>query len=120
MTAREMLEGITRLRAQVAALETECAALQERALRRGGAAPGGRLTLAQEELKRAYKLLKRRLKDLSRYAADLPRLAERQVLALRYIEGMRYEEISEALYFSPRHVYRLHGSAVVHLQETMP
>lgn len=40
---------------------------------------------------------------------------ERDVLFYRYIKGMEFWDIANAMGFSERHIYRLHGDALVHL-----
>ena len=40
--------------------------------------------------------------------------AERDLLRMRYIDGMSWKRIITALSYSDRHVYRLHGDALNH------
>lgn len=119
MTAREMLESFEELRKKAESLAFEAEALRLRAGKGGADLARGRLARVQEERRRAQRLLARRQKQLAYLTGLLPSLAERQVLSLRYFEQMTYEDIGEALYFSPRHIYRLHISAVKHLDEVM-
>lgn len=63
--------------------------------------------------------LKRRLKTLRGEAVEIRRTVEqvpqdslRMILKCRYLEGMTFEQVAEALYISERHVYRLHKAAL--------
>jgi DNA-directed RNA polymerase specialized sigma24 family protein len=60
------------------------------------------------ERKRLQTQIGRRQKQLNYLLAHLPDEAQRQVLTLRYISLMSYAQISDALHFSERHIYRLH------------
>lgn len=42
----------------------------------------------------------------------IPKDQERELLKLRYIDGLGWDEIAEQLYYSSRNVYRLHRKAL--------
>lgn len=117
-TARELLESLEDLRRKAAALQVELRAYK-------GALPAQplphqarRLRLLQCEARRGQRQLKARVRLLQNLLPALPR-DSRQVLVLRYLSGLSYLEISEALGFSQRHVYRLHLQGVRQLQTTL-
>ncbi len=68
-------------------------------------------SLREEKDKRveAYKDIDERIKKLEREN-------EKDVLFYRYIAGLAWWEIAEKMSFSERHVTRLHGRALAHLE----
>ena len=68
-------------------------------------------SLREEKDKRveAYKDIDERIKKVEREN-------EKDVLFYRYIAGLAWWEIAEKMSFSERHVTRLHGRALAHLE----
>lgn len=63
-----------------------------------------------------------REKEVSDFIDSLPSPESREVLQLRYCLGLRWPEVIEqlshsGLYYSERHVYRLHGKALNEARE---
>ena len=71
-----------------------------------------RLAVESGHLSRLINLRRQQLNDL---LFLLPNEEQRQVLALRYISLMSYPDISKAIQFSLRHVYRLHNQGIEQL-----
>lgn len=55
-------------------------------------------------------------KDIDERIKKLERENEKDVLFYRYIAGLAWWEIAEKMSFSERHVTRLHGRALAHLE----
>ena len=102
-------------------LERELAVCRRRAKEDGD---GKERNVARAEtLSREAATLRRRLyrrrREAEAWLERLPDGSERRVLALRYLNLLSYDEISEICYFSQRHVFRLHRRAVLRLQSLM-
>ena len=56
---------------------------------------------------------------LRRIREELSKLStvEESLLTYRYIDGMNFEQVAEALEYSWRHTLRLHGQALAHFME---
>lgn len=119
MTAREMLESYGALLSRDAALIRERKACLSHA--RNGPENAEhwirRAKSLQAERNRVQRQLSRRLKELRLMLATLEDPALGELLALRYLSLMSYEDISEEMGFSLRHIYRLHLRAVALLEE---
>lgn len=74
--------------------------------------------LEQEVMKEIDALI-----DLRREAAALIQMvqdpAERDVLHYYYVEGLTWEQTAEAAHISDRHVYRVHGRALISFDEVL-
>ena len=120
MTAREILESYGEMLQKSALMARETAACRRHAVRdKANAAHWeGKTTRLIKERRSLDTRINRRLKQLDALLARLPDQAAAQVLALRYISLMSYAQISEALHFSERHIYRLHLKGV-HALDTL-
>lgn len=83
---------------------------------------GSRMEKAVADLLEHEQMIKREVVELedciqeTRQCIDqLPVDSERAVLELRYITGMKFEQICGVLQYSWPHVIRLHGMALMHL-----
>lgn len=114
-TARELLESYLELQAGAAALAPALAQAKMAAQQAPTAHNRRRLGLLQTEARRRQRHLRARHQLLENLLAALP-ADERRVLALRYLSGLAYADISETLGFCQRHVYRLHLQGVRSLQ----
>lgn len=47
---------------------------------------------------------------------SLPSESEKAILRLRYINGDKWEDIADKLTYSLQHVYKIHGTALIHLK----
>jgi DNA-directed RNA polymerase specialized sigma subunit len=54
--------------------------------------------------------------NIAEQIEKLPNTNEKDVLFFRYIKGLDWYEIAEKMSFTERHIHRLHGKALVHLQ----
>ena len=43
----------------------------------------------------------------------VPDMEEQRLLRLRYINGMKWEEVADAMGYSVQHIFRLHGDALI-------
>ncbi len=125
MNARELLEDYGELREKAGARGREATACKKQLAR----------AIAQESANEAH--LKKRLHRLSAEQKSLQRrMTQRQkqiehllsslkmetlgqVLALRYLSLLSYEQIGQSLHFSSRHVQRLHVLGVAELQKLL-
>lgn len=48
--------------------------------------------------------------------AEVPDATERMLLELRYVDGLRWDEIARRMDYDVRQVYRLHGRALLHIR----
>ncbi len=113
MSARELLESYGALREEAGLRLYELRAL--RARRNSGQAPSSRERDLLARCRTLQRKMKSRQKQLTCLLAQLDSQSERLVLESRYLQGMSYEDISLALNFSPRHIYRLHLRGVTAL-----
>ncbi|NLW19940.1 MAG: sigma-70 family RNA polymerase sigma factor [Clostridiales bacterium] len=117
MNARELLEGYGQLQQQARAQAVTLATLRKRPP--FCPPPGQR----EEELRRAGRALQRKISARHRQLVGmldrLGSLPERQVLELRYLHLLTYEDISLALNYSPRHIYRLHLKGMARLNHLL-
>lgn len=112
MNARAMLEHHSALIARYEGLQAQATACK----RKAGSGPlAERVQRLQQQAQEAARKLRANEARLSRLLAKLPDGAQRQVLSLRYLGGHSYAEISLALDFSTRHIYRLHLAGVAAL-----
>jgi DNA-directed RNA polymerase specialized sigma24 family protein len=121
VNARELLESYGEQLRALDALERELAVCRRRAKEDG---PGRERNASRaQSLSREAAALRRRLiakrRETEAWLCRLPGDTERKVLALRYLELLSYDEISEICCFSPRHVFRIHRRAVLRLQSAM-
>ena len=54
--------------------------------------------------------------DIAKQIEKLSSTNEKDVVFFRYIKGLDWYEIAEKMNFTERHVHRIHGKALVHLQ----
>lgn len=52
--------------------------------------------------------------DITRRIGSMSNETERDILRLRYLQGVRFTEIAELLHYTERHTLRLHGEALEH------
>jgi hypothetical protein len=70
-----------------------------------------------EKLLRREQEYLRRIEAVEDFISELPDVRHRTVLRLRYIDGLRWDDVLTGLreygmQYEPRHMYRLHGSAL--------
>ena len=68
------------------------------------------LCLVQGQRKQAVEICT----DITRRIGSMPNETERDILRLRYLQGVRFTEIAERLNYTERHILRLHGEALKH------
>lgn len=114
MKARNLLESYGDMLQKSAILARQAAALRRHAAKDPANAPHYEQKTRRllEERRSLDACIERRLQQLGGLLAGLPDQTAAQVLSLRYISLMSYAQISEALYFSERHIYRLHTRGV--------
>ena len=123
MNAREMLESYGELVSRAEARAREMALCLRHAKEEEAAE-------AAERWQAKACLLKADIRKIRRQAAirrheieqalcrlDSPR--ERQILSLRYLNLLPYDDISEVIHFSTRHIYRVHKESVAKLDRLM-
>lgn len=130
--ARQALEALEESRSQVARLRRKVAQLESRstaATAHYGPALGGgsgqgpselwaELADRRKELELREHRLDRQEKQLSRWIDQLPRPRWRMVLRYRYLDGMEFQDIADAMTeatgreFSVFQIYRLHAKAI--------
>lgn len=57
--------------------------------------------------------------DVAGVISRVPDAAQRNVLILRYINGMRWEEIAVEMSYTYRHIIRLHGEALLAVKDVL-
>ena len=67
---------------------------------------------AERGLSRLEEALQQAVADTARYISVLPDGQQIRVLALRYLEGRRWEDVAALLDYSARNVFRLHRLAL--------
>ena len=117
MTLRELLESYGMLLDKSHCLARETAVCLRRAQENKANASHwrGKAELLVSESGRLNSLIEQRREQLIQMILSLPDDRESIVLELRYISLMGYRDISKAMRFSLRHVYRLHKRGVERL-----
>ena len=118
MTPRELLESYGMLLDKSFCLARETAICLKRAQENKVNASYWRSkeALLVAEASRLNRLINQRRQQLNRLIQKLPNERERQVLVLRYISLMGYRDISKAMRFSLRQLYRYHTCAIQKLE----
>lgn len=106
-------------------LEAECASVTARITGEPGGGSsdvhkdGPLVALAQTktDLKNAYLEVKQRERDVEEFINQLPDVRHRAVLSLHYVALLRWPRVIAemekcGLYYSDRHIFRLHGDAL--------
>lgn len=139
-SARAVLELLEESRSQVARLRRKIQLLESRATsvtaQYGPKAGGGQgqgpaevwneLADRKKELELRESRLDRQEKQLSRWIDQLPRPRWRMVLRYRYLDGMEFLDIAEAMTaatgreFSVYQIYRLHSKALEAASQQWP
>lgn len=129
MTAKQYLRQLSKLELNIRILTDE---LEERRTRltstaapplgdkvqsspRGDAFAAALAALADKDLQRTeliytYEILRERIVE---QILGLDNVVQSRVLYDRYVQGKRWDDIAEELYYSRQHVCRIHGSALV-------
>lgn len=68
------------------------------------------LCLVQDQRKQAVEICT----DITRRIGSMSNETERDILRLRYLQGVRFTEIAGRLNYTERHILRLHGEALKH------
>lgn len=130
--AREFLESVRdakfvqrRCELKLEQLEAECTSITARL----SAEPGGgksdvhkdaplvALAQTRTDLKNAYMAVKQREKEVEDFINKLDDVRHRAVLSLHYVDLMKWPRVVDemekcGLYYSDRHIFRLHGDAL--------
>lgn len=120
LTARERLESYTSLQYRMDRLTRELS--QARRYIKETQQPVRwqiRARHLQDDIRQTNTLLFRRKKELEALLSRLPREEERQVLALRYLGLYSYDDISQTMAYSERHIYRLHLQGIQQLDSIL-
>lgn len=121
MNAREMLENYGELVEKSRVKAREVAICRRQAGR--DAENEERLQKRLARLLSEQKSLNRRMlsrqKQLEHLLSKMEEEQQSQVLALRYLGLLSYEQIGRALHFSPRHIFRLHLTGVKALEKIL-
>ena len=114
MTPRELLENYGTLLDKSFCLARETTICLRRAQENKANAAYWRdkAALLSVESGRLNSLIEQRRQQLNQMILSLPNDRESVVLELRYISLMGYRDISKAMRFSLRHVYRLHNRGI--------
>jgi DNA-directed RNA polymerase specialized sigma24 family protein len=75
--------------------------------------------LLKAEIKKIRRQATGRRQEIEQALCRLNSPREAQVLSLRYLSLLSYDEISEVIHFSTRHIYRVHREAAARLDELM-
>lgn len=129
---REFLESVRtakyeqhRCELRLEQLEAECTSITARLSGDPGGGTtdvhhdGAWATMAQTriDLKNAYEDAKRRERDVEEFISQIPDVRHRAVLSLYYVSLLKWPRVVEemekcGLYYSDRHIFRLHGDAL--------
>lgn len=70
-----------------------------------------------ERIKQKAEAARQKALDLAEEIQDVieavPDMEEQRLLRLRYINGMKWEEVADAMGYSVQHIFRLHGDALI-------
>ena len=72
----------------------------------------------KEYIERRGELLQRRA-EIREVILAVPDDRQSEVLDLRYIQGLGWEQIAARMHFYPSHIYRLHGYALLEVQKIL-
>jgi len=83
------------------------------------AAVGDRVAWAVCEVERLEGLMQAHIAFVWAYLVHLDTQAQRDVIKLRYIEGMRWEKVALEMKYSEDHIYTLHRQAITVIGEKL-
>ena len=120
MNAREMLESYGGLLARAEARAREMA-LCLRHAKEGKEAERwqAKARLLKAEIRKIRRQAAARRHEIEQALCRLDSPREAQVLSLRYLSLLSYDDISEVIHFTTRHIYRVHKESVAKLDRLM-
>lgn len=116
--ARRYLESVGEMEARLNILMRRRSVLTGLS-RAAGEDQDKRLAQARElagGIEEAWKKLHRQRRLVAHSIGRLPREEERDLLSLRYLDGLSYPDIAEVLGYSQRQVFRIHQRALLHME----
>lgn len=76
----------------------------------------GKIMELEEELSAQIDRMVDKRREIEGAIAAVPNPQQQEVLSLRYIEGLSWEDIAERLKYDVRHIRRIHGRALQAMQ----
>ena len=110
MQARNSTERVNQKMTSMGRL---CKEAQSPACEREDLLPG--LGELQADVCREIRSLVRQHQELTALIAQLPDSNHRGVLTLRYVYGLKWEQVARRMHYSSRHLHRLHQQALEEL-----
>jgi RNA polymerase sigma factor (sigma-70 family) len=135
MTAKEYLRQYGQLKREVLRLIDERQRWVDLATRitpsysdapKGGQSGDGKIPAAVEKIVEQERRIDAKIAEMAKLLDEIEKLLGevgnpdyRLLLELRYLQGLTWEQIAERMRYSRRHVIRLHGSALLQMQDVL-
>lgn len=131
MTAKEYLSKLNWIKKEIDSLEEERAMLFNRTIRRANISD---MKVQSRSSNNIYEQIGDYARTIEDKTDDLTKLQikiseqinnikdpnHRQILRYRYPIGLSWEEIAEVMCYNLRHIYKLHGEALISFKEANP
>lgn len=135
MTAKEYLHQYGQLKREVLRLIDERQRWVDLATKitptysdapKGGQSSAGKIPAAVERIAEQEEKIDAKIAELTKLQGEIEKLLNevknpdyRLLLELRYLQGLTWEQIAERMHYSWRHIVRLHGKALLQMQNVM-
>lgn len=135
MTAKEYLRQYVQIEREIGRLLEERQRWIDLATRitpaysdapKGGQSGNGKIPAAVERIAEQEEKIDAKIAELVGLQREIERLLNevknpdyRLLLELRYLQEMTWEQIAERMHYSWRHIVRLHGKALLQMQDVM-
>ena len=135
MTAKEYLRQYGQLKREVLRLIDERQRWVDLATRitpaysdapKGGQSGDGKIPAAVEKIVEQERRIDAKIAEMTKLLDEIEKLLGevgnpdyRLLLELRYLQGLTWEQIAKKMHFSWPHIIRLHGKALLQMQDVM-
>ena len=93
---------------------------------KGGQSGDGKIPAAVERIAEQEEKIDAKIAELTKLLDEIEKLLGevrnsnyRLLLELRYLQGLTWEQIAEKMHYSWRHIIRLHGKALLQMQNVL-
>ena len=92
----------------------------------GGSGGDGKIPAAVEKIVEQERRIDAKIAEMTKLLDEIEKLLGevgnpdyRLLLELRYLQGLTWEQIAKKMHYSWRHIIRLHGKALLQMQDVM-